>query len=311
MGLSSGHKWASGIIAVAMLFAGLALIGRQTTRQQEDSWQDTPPPRLRLTPNQECRIMAERLISKTLKAPSTAKFAPHVEWEFKKINDRVTRVNAWVDAQNTYGVPLRSYFEADLSHTGELWKVTYLHFEGSDDDFGAPTLSNDQKAANVDHDLVESEKEVRRRANKAKMEAAEDALVKQQQEQILAKQKQQQADDAAKTGIDPKILADDRARAEQQRTPEGLARAKEREAQREWKAKADQQRKLRDALTHSQYRAWIFLGGRDASAARIIDYVDGELTLAKRDGKQEKVRVSRLGKADRAFVDQWISDNDL
>lgn len=62
---------------------------------------------------------------------------------------------------------------------------------------------------------------------------------------------------------------------------------------------------LQAAHQPSTYRDWQILGGTSKSAARIIDYKGGLITLQKRDGTTRTVREQRLGKSDRAFFETW------
>jgi len=50
----------------------------------------------------------------SLKAPSTAKFAPHNELTITGTPHGKWRVTGWVDAQNSFGAQLRSSFSCDI-----------------------------------------------------------------------------------------------------------------------------------------------------------------------------------------------------
>lgn len=64
----------------------------------------------------EARGCSERVIKNVLKAPSTAKFS---EWSVEKGGYADYRVHVNVDAQNSFGVPLRSRWLCSVTFTAD------------------------------------------------------------------------------------------------------------------------------------------------------------------------------------------------
>lgn len=75
----------------------------------------------------EAYIMAQQILKKQLKAPSTAKFQK--QWDGVKVvyytNTDTYGITFWVDAQNSFGAMLRTTYNVNMKKTDEKhWKMT-------------------------------------------------------------------------------------------------------------------------------------------------------------------------------------------
>lgn len=72
-------------------------------------------------------IMCENIVESQLKSPSTAEFADYNEqriWTLEKESgkyDAAFRVRSYVDAQNSFGALIRTYYTCDISYNGGVW----------------------------------------------------------------------------------------------------------------------------------------------------------------------------------------------
>lgn len=117
------------------------------------------------------------------------------------------------------------------------------------------------------------------------------------------------------------IIRAETRRTDQRLTAEQYQQAEQEKRWREMEAKVERaaarapaefaeakRRRLQSAIAASSPRKWISLGGTAASEAQLVDYQSGVVTLRKNDGKTVKLRVSRMGKADREFMDGWLAN---
>lgn len=118
-------KW---VLIVFVSF--LILSGIISTCQDEN-----PTPKTEVQIEQDREISAytvsKDFIKKTLKAPSTAKFA-HTYGEdpatVKKLENGNYRVVMWVDAQNAFGVMLRNRFVIEVKpQENDMWKLISIN----------------------------------------------------------------------------------------------------------------------------------------------------------------------------------------
>lgn len=68
--------------------------------------------------NTAAYVQAQALLSKYLKAPSTAKYPTDFTIASAKDNPNDFRVKGYVDSQNGFGAQIRSDWQADLKFTG-------------------------------------------------------------------------------------------------------------------------------------------------------------------------------------------------
>lgn len=73
------------------------------------------------------QINCQKAIKELLKSPATAKFPNITEWGLKK-EDGVVTVQSYVDAQNSFGAMIRSYFQFKIKDN----TVTSLMFDGTE-----------------------------------------------------------------------------------------------------------------------------------------------------------------------------------
>lgn len=72
-------------------------------------------------------FMAQKFVRDQLKAPSTANFAPCREPDSVVMgNGRVWQVESWVDAQNSFGAQIRTYFTAQLVYDPDTGKWKFM-----------------------------------------------------------------------------------------------------------------------------------------------------------------------------------------
>ena len=62
-------------------------------------------------------VMSQSYIRSQLKSPSTAKFPYVTKVQSKAVGDCMFRINAYVDAQNSFGATLRTRYTALMRHT--------------------------------------------------------------------------------------------------------------------------------------------------------------------------------------------------
>lgn len=72
---------------------------------------------------------SKRIIEKVLKAPSTAEFQSYDKSMISVSGDTYT-VNGYVDAQNSFGAMLRSYYTVKLKGSAYNWTIESVVFDG-------------------------------------------------------------------------------------------------------------------------------------------------------------------------------------
>lgn len=71
--------------------------------------------------------MSKQFVTKTLKAPSTADFGSFGESTITRKSDRIFSVTSFVDAQNSFGAKIRTYYTCDLQYLGkDNWQLIKL-----------------------------------------------------------------------------------------------------------------------------------------------------------------------------------------
>jgi len=71
--------------------------------------------------------MCENIVESQLVAPSTAEFASYNEQQFWTLGENsgtyenAYRVRGYVDAQNSFGAQIRTYYTCDISYNGGEW----------------------------------------------------------------------------------------------------------------------------------------------------------------------------------------------
>lgn len=71
----------------------------------------------------------ERLISKSLVAPSTAKFAPFLQWNIEQFGPHALKYESYVDAENQFGAHIRVNFAVVVYRKAGTTKITYLQVD--------------------------------------------------------------------------------------------------------------------------------------------------------------------------------------
>jgi hypothetical protein len=71
---------------------------------------------------------AKQLIKYKLKSPSTAEFPSSLEAKVIGVGDNTFIVSSYVDAQNSYGAMIRTYYEAEIRYNGNDG-VQLVHYE--------------------------------------------------------------------------------------------------------------------------------------------------------------------------------------
>ncbi len=82
----------------------------------------------------EAWVMAQNFVEKQLKSPGTADYGGVWDGDYQSSDDVVTelgddkfRVSAWVDAENSFGAKIRTYFVCELEYVGDdNWRCTKL-----------------------------------------------------------------------------------------------------------------------------------------------------------------------------------------
>lgn len=105
-------------IAIAIMLAGLVAGLVAISRQNHEISDDSPPAEARPEVTIfEAEDQCEEFVKRRLKAPSTAKF----EGTTARTVAEKWIVTGQVDAQNSFGAPLRSYFECTMRVEGDEW----------------------------------------------------------------------------------------------------------------------------------------------------------------------------------------------
>jgi hypothetical protein len=90
---------------------------------------------LSITEKWTIKKYCKEVINSALKSPSTAEYPgsllnPYKDWDMTKKNNVVT-IKSYVDAQNSYGVPIRSYFTVKVKMTDDgSGTVKYVKLNG-------------------------------------------------------------------------------------------------------------------------------------------------------------------------------------
>jgi len=72
------------------------------------------------------RVFAKKVIERTLKSPSTAKFQELSEFDVKKSGANLFSVSGYVDSQNGFGATGRAYFRVAAIKGKNDWQVSDL-----------------------------------------------------------------------------------------------------------------------------------------------------------------------------------------
>jgi len=75
-------------------------------------------------------IYSQTVVKENLKSPSTAQFPAQKYATITKIDEGKYKVEAFVDAQNTFGAMLRKPFIAIMRKNSDNWYCDYLEIEG-------------------------------------------------------------------------------------------------------------------------------------------------------------------------------------
>jgi len=79
-----------------------------------------------LTMEQQAYYAAREVVLGYLKAPSTAEFQPYAEGIVAQRGANQYTVNLWVDAQNSFGAMIRTYFMVDVELQDGAWYYTNI-----------------------------------------------------------------------------------------------------------------------------------------------------------------------------------------
>jgi hypothetical protein len=78
----------------------------------------------------EIYYMAKKYVKNQLKAPSSAKFPSFNDISVVDLGNNVYKVDAYVDAQNSFGTMVRSYYTITASNNSYTWTVQSFIFDG-------------------------------------------------------------------------------------------------------------------------------------------------------------------------------------
>lgn len=67
----------------------------------------------------DAKICAEKAVTDSLKSPSTAKFCKYTEMTATNLGGDKWKVTGYVDAQNSFGAVMRTYWTVTLTLTGK------------------------------------------------------------------------------------------------------------------------------------------------------------------------------------------------
>ena len=98
------------VVLLFIIMFAIAIPALLDFRGQPAPVQTEVAPKAREYSNAEVYATAEAVISKYLKAPSTAKFPRMSEVGISRLEDNGFKVEGYVDSQNSYGAMIRSPF---------------------------------------------------------------------------------------------------------------------------------------------------------------------------------------------------------
>lgn len=115
---SEGQKTFSMIFLIILIVAGLFLFkscGSSSSKPIENS-------------ETNAKICAEEYVRQNLKAPSTAKFCSYANMTATNITGRTWKVSGYVDAENSFGASIRTYWVVTLTLTNSGFKDATVSF---------------------------------------------------------------------------------------------------------------------------------------------------------------------------------------
>ncbi len=75
-------------------------------------------------------LVCQKWVKENLKAPSTAEFPQINKAKITKLADTTWRVVSYVDAQNSFGAMIRTYYDCETTYLGkDKWQLLKLEFE--------------------------------------------------------------------------------------------------------------------------------------------------------------------------------------
>ncbi len=127
MSVTKSSTKIAAIVIILMLIIAISKIGSSTSSTSNS----TPSPEQVASQRRaESEVFAEDVISKLLKAPSTAKFVDVKAYELSNLPD-VWAVNGYVDSQNSFGAMIRSQWEVQLDYRdGKGGTIKSVLFDG-------------------------------------------------------------------------------------------------------------------------------------------------------------------------------------
>lgn len=79
-----------------------------------------------LTMEQQAYYAAREVVSRHLKAPAAAEYQPYTDGMVTVRGNNKYTVNLWVDAQNSFGAMIRTYFMVDVELQDGAWYYTNI-----------------------------------------------------------------------------------------------------------------------------------------------------------------------------------------
>lgn len=111
-----------GFVAAVLM---LAIVGTLFFPEKQDVAVSVAP---RKPTTLEAWGMCQQFLAKRLKAPKTAEYPSPYDRFIKQVDDNTFHAEAYVDAQNVLGVPLRANFICTVRYAGnDMWDLVYLN----------------------------------------------------------------------------------------------------------------------------------------------------------------------------------------
>ncbi|HEX3600054.1 MAG TPA: hypothetical protein VHU84_07910 [Lacipirellulaceae bacterium] len=240
--------------------------------------------------------VAQTLISRHLKAPATASFAPPADWVFERVGSDGMRMRAWVDSQNSFGALLRDSFVAIVHGSPkDDWRLSYLKFQGADDEFGSYELTHDEQ---IEHDTRVAS-ETKAKIAESRRRDAERAEAEEEKRNLELKRK---ADEAGAFKKMHEQLDDVRKRSEEQDEQRRIAGEQFR---RDVKARADATAAERQKIEDAKYHSWTDASGAEICEGKILSLASKTLTVELKSGEKMKLDLDTVSEADQKFVAAW------
>lgn len=118
--------WPFYVIFIVIISFAWALYQKPKNSEINTAAQDNSAATKRLADHMDAISAAKQFVLKNLKAPSTAKFPPIMDFSVTQKNADSWLVTGFVDAQNSFGAMLRQQFTCTVRRDSDRWYLLNL-----------------------------------------------------------------------------------------------------------------------------------------------------------------------------------------